>query len=61
MFGLDKKEVLSNRSKILSFGSASFKKDLKVVIEKVLFERLTITELDNLKLEDDDNPKKVLK
>lgn len=61
MFGLDKKEVYANRGKIISFGSMAFKKDLKVIIEKVLFERLTITELDNLVLDDEDNPKKVLK
>jgi hypothetical protein len=60
MFGLDKKEVYSNRSKILSFGSATFKKDLKVILDKVLFERLTITELDSLVLEDS-GPKKELR
>ena len=60
MFGLDKKEVYSKRSKILSFGSATFKKDLKVILDKVLFERLTITELDSLVLEDS-GPKKELR
>ena len=61
MFGLDKKEVYSNRSKILSFGSATFKKNLKVILDKVLFERLTITELDSLVLEEDSGPKKELR
>ena len=61
MFGLDKKEVYVNRSKILSFGSATFKKDLKVIMEKVLFERLTIFELDNLVLDNDNGPKKELR
>lgn len=61
MFGLDKKAVLSNKGKVLSFGSAAFKRDLKGIIDKVLFERLTITELDNLVLEDNEDPEKVLK
>ncbi len=60
MFGLDRREVYANRSKILSFGSARFKKDLKVVIDKVLMERMTLTELDNLDLDGEDGPKKVL-
>lgn len=60
MFGLDKKSVVANRSKIVSFGGATLKKDLKVIMEKVFFERLTITELDNLILEDEET-KKVLR
>ena len=61
MFGLDRKEVFAKRSKILTFGWARFKSDLKVIMEKVLFERLTITELDNLVLEENDGPKKELR
>lgn len=61
MFGLDKKDVYANRSKVVSFGSATFKKDLKVIIDKVLMDRLTITELDNLVLEEDSGPKKELR
>ena len=48
------------KSKILSFGSARFKKDLKEVINKVLMERLTLFELNNLNLDSDEGPKKVL-
>lgn len=61
IFGLDKKEVYANRSKIVSFGSATFKKDLKVIVNKVLFDRLTIFELDNLVLDEDSGPKKELR
>lgn len=61
MFGLDKKDVYANISKVVSFGSATFKKDLKVIIDKVLKDRLTITELDNLVLEEDSGPKKELR
>lgn len=61
MFGLDRKEVFANRSKVLSFGAMSFKKDLKALIEKVLMERMTLTELENLSLEDDTGPKKVFR
>ena len=41
--------------------SSRFKKDLKVVINKVLMERMTLTELDNLNLDSEEGPKKVLK
>jgi hypothetical protein len=60
MFGLNRREVYVNQSKILSFGSARFKKDLKEVINKVLMERLTLFELNNLNLDSDEGPKKVL-
>lgn len=61
MFGLNRRNVCANRSKIISFGSARFKKDLREVIDKVLMERLTLTELDALDLDGDEGPKKVLK
>ena len=61
MFGLNRRDVYANRSKILSFGSAKFKRDLKVVIDKVLMERLTLSELNNLDLDGEEGPKKVLK
>ena len=61
MFGLNRREVYAKQSKILSFGSARFKRDLKDVIDKVLMKRLTLFELDNLNLDGDDGPKKVLK
>ena len=54
MFKLNKKDVLSKRSKVLSFGSNIFKNDLKNLVKKVLFERMTITELDRLLLEDEE-------
>jgi hypothetical protein len=60
MFGLNRRDVYANQSKILSFGSARFKKDLKEVINKVLMERLTLFELNNLNLDSDEGPKKVL-
>ena len=55
------KNISTNQSKILSFGMARFKKDLKIVINKVLMERMTMTELDNLNLDGEEGPKKVLK
>ena len=61
MFGLNRREVFANQSKILSFGSARFKKDLKEVINKVIMNRMTLTELDNLNLDSEEGPKKVLK
>jgi hypothetical protein len=61
MFGLNRREVYANQSKILSFGMARFKKDLKAVIDKVLMNRMTLTELDNLNLDGEEGPKKVLK
>ena len=48
LFGLDKRDVLSRKSRIISFSIVSFKKDLKAIIDKVLFERLTLTELNSL-------------
>lgn len=61
MFGIDRKNVLNNRSKVLSFSAMEFKKDLKEFINKVLIERMTLTELDNLELDDNVESKKVLK
>lgn len=61
LFDLDKNEVISKKSKILSFGSATFKKDLKVIMDKVIFGKLTIFELDNLVLDEDNGPKKELR
>ena len=62
MFGLDRKQVSINRSKIISFGSARFKQDLKKVINKVLMERLTLYELNNLNLDEEEpETKKVMK
>ena len=62
MFGLDRKQVAINTSRIISFGSARFKQDLKEVINKVLMERLTLSELNNLKLDEEEpDAKKVLK
>ena len=61
MFGLDRREVYANRSKVLSFGAIAFKKDLKQLMDKVLMERMTLTELDNISLDSDDGPKKVFR
>ena len=61
MFGLNRREVYANQSKILSFGSARFKKDLKAVIDKVLMKRMTLFELNSVNLDGEEGPKKVLK
>ena len=61
MFGLNRREVYANQSKILSFGMARFKKDLKAVIDKVLMKRMTLFELNNVNLDGEEGPKKVLK
>lgn len=61
MFGIDRKIVYASRSNIVSFGSVSFKKDLKSVIDKVIMERMTLSELDNFDLDECVPFKKVLK
>lgn len=61
MFGLDRREVYANKSSLISFNSARFKRELKEIIDRVLMERLTLTELDNLDLDGDEGPKKVLR
>ncbi len=61
MFNLNKREVIANRSKVLSFSAMEFKKDLKEFINKVLIDRMTLTELDNISLEESKEYKKELK
>ncbi len=62
IFGLDRKSITIKRGKVISFGSINFKKDLKAVIDKVLMQRLTITELENINLDEEEiGVKKVLK
>jgi hypothetical protein len=61
MFDLNRKEVYANQSKVLSFGMARFKKDLRVVIDKVIMKRMTLFELKNINLDDEEGPKKVLR
>lgn len=61
MFNLNKRDILNNRNKVLSFSAMEFKKDLKEFINKVLIERMTLTELDSLELDDIVESKKVLK
>lgn len=60
IFGLDRKKVMSEKSSIISFGVVKFKKDLTALIEKVLFGRLSLTELESFNFEDFGATKKVL-
>ena len=61
MFGLNRREVFANKSKVISFNSARFKTDLKEVMNKVLMKRMTLFELSNLNLDSESAQKKVLK
>jgi hypothetical protein len=61
MFGLNRREVFANKSKVISFNSARFKTALKEVMNKVLMKRMTLFELSNLNLDGESAQKKVLK
>ncbi len=62
MFGIDRRSIVVDRNKVISFSSMNFKKALKAIIEKILMQRLTITELDNINLlEEEPGAKKVLR
>ena len=53
-----RKEILTKRKAI---PAETIEQKSKEIIDKVLMERLTLTELDNLDLDGDEGPKKVLK
>ena len=61
MFNLNRNEVSSKCSNIRTIGSAIFKKDLKVIIDKVLLQRMTLSELNNINFDEEEVVRKVLK
>lgn len=61
-FGIEKYFNIEGKSNVISFSSGLFKRDLKNILEKIfLSDKLTITEIGNLSLEEVMNNKKLIK